>query len=109
MHPTPDPTPLTREEQAALAAIAGHEHRRDARFANALAAGVVAAPPHAGRTVLLVLAVVVPVAVAPWLLSSAWLMVVVAVTLLVVVPTGLVVWALRQGRVDPDTETLDRP
>ena len=47
------------------------------------------------------LAVVVPVAVGPMVLSSAWVLAIAAVALLVVVPTSLVVWALRQGRVFP--------
>ena len=96
----PDPTPLTREEQALLAAIAAHEHRADARFANALAVGV-APRARPRRSLLLVLALVAVVG-APLVLSSAWLLAIAAVALLVVVPTGLVIWSLRQGRVDPD-------
>jgi hypothetical protein len=96
-----DPAPLTSEEQAVLAAIAAHEHRWDAGFANALAVGSAPAPTHRWRTLLLVLAVVVPVAVGPMVLSSAWVLAIAAVALLVVIPTGLVVWALRQGRVYP--------
>jgi antibiotic biosynthesis monooxygenase (ABM) superfamily enzyme len=92
----PDPAPLTGEERAVLAAIAAHEHRWDAGFANALAVGTPPGPAHRWRTVLLVLAVVVPVVVAPLVLSSAWVLAIVAVLLLVVIPTTLVVWALRQ-------------
>jgi antibiotic biosynthesis monooxygenase (ABM) superfamily enzyme len=97
----PDPAPLTSKEQAVLAAIAAHEHRWDAGFADALTAGSVPAPAHRWRTLLLVLAVVVPVVVGPLVLSSAWVLAIAAVALLVVVPTSLVVWALRQGRVFP--------
>ncbi|MFC5060682.1 DUF3040 domain-containing protein [Actinomycetospora atypica] len=96
----PDPTPLTREEQALLAAIAAHEHRVDARFATALAAGVAPRSRRRGP-VLLVLALVAVVA-APLVLTLAWLLAIAAVALLVVVPTALVVWSIRQGRVDPD-------
>jgi hypothetical protein len=97
----PDPAPLTSEEQAVLAAIAAHEHLVDARFAEALAGGAPPAPTHRWRTALLVLAVVVPVAVGPLVLSSAWVLAIAAVAVLVVIPTSLVVWALRQGRVYP--------
>jgi Protein of unknown function (DUF3040) len=97
----PDPAPLTSREQAVLAAIAAHEHRVDAGFANALAAGTTPAPAHRWRTMLLVLAVVVAVAVGPLVLSSAWILAIAAVALLVVIPTTLVIWALRQGRVYP--------
>ncbi len=96
-----DPAPLTSEEQAVLAAISAHEHRWDAGFANALAVGTPPAPARRWRTLLLVLAVVVPVAVGPMVLPSAWVLAIAAVALLVVIPTGLVVWALRQGRVYP--------
>ncbi|NMO93971.1 DUF3040 domain-containing protein [Actinomycetospora sp. TBRC 11914] len=98
----PDPAPLTSREQAVLAAISAHEHRVDAGFANALAVGSPPGPVHRWRTLLLVLAVVVPVAVGPLVLSAAWVLAIAAVALLVVVPTSLVVWALRQGRVHPD-------
>ncbi len=98
----PDPAPLTTHEQAVLAAIAAHEHRVDAAFADALALGAARpARTHRWRTLLLVLAVVVPVAVGPLVLSSAWILAIAAVGLLVVIPTTLVVWALRQGRVHP--------
>lgn len=100
----PDPTPLTREEQTLLAAIAAHEHRADARFANAMAVGV-APRARRRRPMLLVLALVAVVG-APLVLSTAWLLAVAAVALLVVVPTTLVVWALRQGRVDPDQRVM---
>jgi hypothetical protein len=92
----PDPAPLTSEEQAVLAAIGAHEHRVDARFANALAAGVPPGGRHRWRTLLLVLAVVVPLSVGPLVLPAAWVLAFAAVALLVVVPTVLVVWALRQ-------------
>jgi hypothetical protein len=97
-----DPAPLTSEEQAVLDAIAAHEHRWDAGFANALAVGTPPAPARRWRTLLLVLAVVVVVAVGPMVLPSAWVLAIAAVALLVVIPTGLVVWALRQGRVHPN-------
>jgi hypothetical protein len=97
----PDPAPLTGREQAVLDAISAHEHRWDARFADALSLGDVRRPGHRGRTLLLVLAVVVPVAVGPLVLSSAWVLAIAAVALLVVIPTGLVVWALRQGASGP--------
>ncbi|MCD2192783.1 DUF3040 domain-containing protein [Actinomycetospora endophytica] len=97
----PDPSPLTGHEQAVLAAISAHEHRWDAGFADSLATGDVRRPGHRWRTLLLVLAVVVPVAVGPLVLSSAWVLAIAAVALLVVIPTTLVVWALRQGRVYP--------
>ncbi len=97
----PDPAPLTGPEQAVLAAISAHEHRWDADFADALSAGDVRRPGHRWRTLLLVLALVVPVAVGPLVLSSAWVLAIAAVALLVVIPTALVVWALRQGRVYP--------
>jgi hypothetical protein len=93
----PDPAPLTGHEQAVLAAIAAHEHRWDAGFAEALAVGDTRRPTHRFRTLLLVLAVVVPVVVGPLVLSSAWVLAIAAVALLVVIPTALVVWALRQG------------
>jgi antibiotic biosynthesis monooxygenase (ABM) superfamily enzyme len=96
-----DPAPLTSEEQAVLAAMAAHEHRWDAGFANALSVGTPPAPARRWRTLLLVLGVVVPVVVGPLVLSSAWTLAIAAVALLVVIPTGLVVWALRQGRVYP--------
>jgi hypothetical protein len=96
-----DPAPLTGREQAVLSAIAAHEHRWDARFANALAVGAPLAPARRRWTRLLVLAVVVLMALAPFLLPSAWVLAIAAVGLLVVVPTTLVVWALRQGRVYP--------
>ena len=97
-----DPAPLTSEEQAVLAAISTHEHRWDAGFANALAVGAPPAPARRRRTLLLVLAVVVAVVVGPMVLSAAWILAITAVALLVVIPTTLVVWALRQGRVYPD-------
>jgi hypothetical protein len=97
----PDPAPLTGREQAVLDAIAAHEHRWDAGFADALSLGDVRRSGHRGRTLLLVLAVVVPVAVGPLVLSSAWVLAIAAVALLVVIPTGLVVWALRQGASGP--------
>jgi len=97
-----DPAPLTGREQAVLAAISAHEHRRDAGFANALAVGTLPSPGRRGRTLLLALAVVVPVAVGPMVLPAAWILAIAAVALLVVIPTTLVVWALRQGRVYPD-------
>ena len=92
----PDPAPLTSEEQAVLTAITAHEHRVDAGFANALAVGTPPVRTHRWRTLLLVLAVVV-VVVGPLVLSSPWVLAIAAVALLVVIPTGLVVWALRQG------------
>ena len=101
----PDPTPLTREEQELLAAIAAHEHRTDARFANALSVGVAPRTGSSRRRLLLVPALVAVVG-APLVLSSAWLLAIAAVALLVVVPTALVVWALRQGRVDPDQRAV---
>lgn len=105
MHPaTPDPAPLTGEEQAVLATISDHEHRTDARFAEALAGGVPPARPRPRRTAALALGGITAVAVAPLVLPSAYVLAVAAVALLVVVPTGLVVWAMRQGRVDPDTD-----
>jgi hypothetical protein len=93
----PDPAPLSGREQAVLDAIAAHEHRRDAGFADALSAGRARRPGRGGWAPLLVLAVVMAVAVAPMVLPSTWVLAITAVALLVVVPTGLVVWALRQG------------
>ncbi|MDL5155212.1 DUF3040 domain-containing protein [Actinomycetospora termitidis] len=98
----PDPAPLTGPEQAVLASIADHEHRADARFADALAVGVLPVPRRSWRVRLVVAVVLVALATATVLLSGAWLLALAAVALLVVVPTGLVIWALRQGRVDPD-------
>ena len=100
----PDPTPLSREEQALRAAIAAHEHRADARFADALAVGV--APRARRRRPVLLVVAFVAVLGAPLVLSMAWLLAIAAVALLVVVPTMLVVWALRQGRVDPDQRVV---
>jgi peptidoglycan/LPS O-acetylase OafA/YrhL len=102
MHTPSDPTPLTGEEQAVLASISDHEHRTDARFAEALSEGVPPARRRPRRTAGLALAGVTAVAVAPLVLPSAYVLAVAAVALLVVVPTGLVVWAMRQGHVDPD-------
>jgi hypothetical protein len=105
MHPaTPDPTPLTGEEQAVLATISDHEHRTDARFADALAVGVLPVRRHPWRTTALALTGVGVLAAAPLVLPSAYVLAVAAVALLVVVPTGLVIWAMRQGHVDPDVD-----
>ena len=52
------------------------------------------------RTLVLVVALVGLVGLA--LLPGAWLLAIVAVAVLVVIPTTLVVWALHQGRIDPD-------
>ncbi|MCD2186129.1 DUF3040 domain-containing protein [Actinomycetospora soli] len=106
MHTPSDPAPLTGEEQAVLASISDHEHRTDARFAESLAGGVPRENRRPRRARTLALVGVTAVAAAPLVLPSAYVLAVAAVALLVVVPTGLVVWAMRQGRVDPDA---DRP
>jgi hypothetical protein len=101
----PDPVRLSDRERSALAAIAAHEHRADAAFANRLAAG---RPP--GRWTRR-LAVSIPVAVAgllvmagvlPFIAPAGWAMVVVALVLVVAMPAALVGWALRQGEIRVD-------
>ena len=114
MSSSPLPPPhLSGAERDALAAIAAHERAADPDFARRLAAvtpdpgPVGAAPPGAGRlahprTLVLVAALVALVGLA--LLPGPWLLAVAVVAVLVVIPTALVTWALRQGRVDPDSD-----
>ena len=99
----PDPVALSTAEQAALSRIAGHERVRDPRFADALARGDrrVRRGLGVGLTMLAVLGAVALVVTA-LAVSGPWLVAIVAVGVLAVVPAGLVVWAVRQGTVDPD-------
>ena len=99
----PDPVRLSTAEQAALSRIAGHERRRDPRFADALARGDRRSRRGLGVGVtMLVVLVALAFVVTALAVSGPWLVAIVAVGVLVVVPSGLVVWAMRQGTVDPD-------
>ncbi len=99
----PDPVRLSVREQAVLAHIAAHERVRDAAFADLLARGRVPRTAFGPGTTAVAVAVVVAVLVlAAFVVPGTWVLALVAVGVLVVVPITLVVWALRQGTVDPD-------
>ena len=99
----PDPVRLSRAEQAALSRIAGHERHRDPRFADALARGDRRTRRGLGVGVAMLVALSAVASVVTALaVSGPWLVAIVAVAVLVVVPAGLVIWAMRQGTVDPD-------
>ena len=100
----PEPVRLSTAEQAVLSRIAAHEHGRDTRFADALARGEVRRIRRGLGVGVAMLAVLAAMAfvVGAFVLPGPWLVVIVAVGVIVVVPTGLVVWAIRQGTVDPD-------
>lgn len=101
--PRPDPVRLSAAEQAAIARIAGRERDLDPVFADTLARGPA---PTAGRGAAVAVLAVVAVAalvVGAFVVPGPWLVAVVAIGVLVVLPTALVVWAIRQGTVAPDT------
>lgn len=105
MSSPPDPVRLSAHERAALSAIAAHEHRGDAAFANRLAAGRppgrwtrrLAASFPVGLAGLLVVA-----AVLPFLAPAGPGLVAAAVVLVIAMPAALVGWALRQGEIRVD-------
>lgn len=108
----PDPAPLSERERGALAAIAAHERTVDAAFAARLSDPAPGSAVESARVRprTLVVAAALTVLAGVVLLPGAWLLAIVAVAVLVVVPTVLVTWAVHQGRIDPDgPRGPDRP
>ena len=105
------PLPLSPAERETLAAIAASERAADADFADLLAvprpgpdgaSRPVADAPDWPRTRTLVAAAILTVICGIVLLPGTWVLAIVVVAVLVVIPTALVTWALRQGPIDPD-------
>ena len=104
----PEPVRLSVREQAVLARLATHERLRDAAFADLLARGrEPGARSGAGSAAVAVTVVAAVLVLVAFVLGGTWMLALVAVGVLVVVPTALVVWAVRQGTVDPDTTSPD--
>jgi Flp pilus assembly protein TadB len=89
--------PLTHHERVVLDRLAAHESAADPGFARRLRRH----PGHGAAVPWLVGAALAVVGVALLLVPGLWVLAAVATLVLVVVPSVLVAWALRQGDLPP--------
>jgi Flp pilus assembly protein TadB len=94
--PEPPHVPLTDREREALDRLAAHESAADPGFARRMRGRA-----RASGVAWLVVAALAAIGVALLVVPGVWVLATVATLVLVVVPSVLVAWALRQGDLPP--------